>query len=80
MPVHLSSSDAWIDAHSDEYRANSVWEFRQVRYDHQRAGWQSLSCRHFYQKETPRSIDTWEPGEVPVHTTPTTLLFLYLRP
>ena len=31
-------------------------------------------------EKTPRSIDTWEPDEVPVCITPTTLLFLYLRP
>ena len=31
-------------------------------------------------EKTPRSIDTWEPDEVPVYITPTTLLFLYLRP
>ena len=34
----------------------------------------------FLSEKTPRSIDTWEPDEVPVCITPTTLLFLYLRP
>ena len=52
----------------------------QVRYDHQRVDWQFLSCQHLYQKKTSRSIDARELDEVPVHITPTTLLFLYLRP